>query len=84
VHGVVTAQRMALGKRSRCSREGVVEADHVQFATQLVDRSDRGPQRAHVDAAIALCGGRGGACFRVDELAGGDGLCPVPQLCGNV
>lgn len=84
VHGVVTSQRMALGKLSRCSRKRVVDPDHVQFAAQLVDRSDRGPQRARVDAAIALRGGRGGARFGVDQLAGDDGLCAVPQLGSDV
>jgi hypothetical protein len=84
VHGVVTAQCMALGKRSRRSCELAVESDHVQFAAQFVDRSDRRSQRVSIDAAIALCGGRGGACFGVDQLAGGDGLGAVPQLGGNV
>jgi hypothetical protein len=75
---------MALAKLSRCARERVVESDHVQLTTQLVDRSDRGPQRARVDASTALSGGRGSACFGVDQLAGGDGLCTVPQLGGDV
>ena len=84
VHGVIAAQRVALCNFSSRSRECVVEADHVQFATQPVDRPDRGPQRARVDAATAMCGGRGGTGFGVNQLAGSDGLCVVPQLGGNV
>jgi hypothetical protein len=69
VHRVVAAQRMALGKFSRRSRKRVVESDHVQFATQLVDRLDRGPQRARVDAAIApRCRRRRSASLLGDEV----------------
>lgn len=81
---VVAAQRMALGKLSRGSRERVVETDHVHFAVQTIDRPHRGAQRVGVDAATALRGSRGSARFGVDQLAGRDGLCAVPQLDGDV
>jgi hypothetical protein len=75
---------MALGKISGCSHERVVDSDHVEFAAQLVDRSDRGPQRACIDASTTLRGGRGGACLGIDQLAGDERLCAVPQLDGDV
>jgi hypothetical protein len=84
VDGVVATQRMALGELSGSSCKRVVEPDHIQLVAQGFDRPDCSPQRARVDAAAAMRGGSGSTCFGVDELTGGDDLCPVPQLDGDV
>lgn len=78
--GVVAAQPMMLGQLSRSPCKGLVNADHVQLIAQLVDRPHGSPQLARVDPAAPMRGRGGSTCFGIDQLAGRDGLCPIPQL----
>jgi hypothetical protein len=84
VDGVVATQPVVLGKRSRSPCKGLVESDHVQLIAQLVDRPHGSPQLARVDPAAAMRCRGGSACFGVDQLAGRDGLCAIPQLDRNI
>lgn len=47
---------------------------------KLLDCSDRGSQRSHIDPTRAVGCRRRGARLGVDQLAGDDGYSTIPQL----
>jgi hypothetical protein len=69
VDGVVAPQTVAFRELAGSPRKGFVEADHIQFVTQILDRPHGCPQRACVDAAAPVRRRRGGARFRIDQSA---------------
>jgi hypothetical protein len=71
---------MVLGKLSRSACKDLVDPDHLQLVAQLVDRPHGTPQLARIDPAGPVRGRSGGACLGVDQLAGRDDLCSIPQL----
>jgi hypothetical protein len=80
VDGIVASQPMVLGQLSSSPCKPLVNADHVQFAAQLVDHPRGSPQLARVDPATPMSGSSGSTCLGIDQLAGRDGLCSIPQL----
>ena len=71
LHGVVTPQRMPLGKLAGRVNEGVGETDDVVGGPVSIELTDRPAQIRPGESALALVSRKSGSCFRIGDERGG-------------
>jgi hypothetical protein len=74
LHGVVTSQRVPLGKLAGQVDERVGKPDDVVGGPVSIELTDRPTQVCSGEFAFALVSRKGGSCFRIGDERGGYGF----------